>query len=100
MGLSYIGREYGMIFLERADSPYLRSAKTGGEMDLPVYIPYIDAIYLIIAIGLGLIVFTSIGVFFKLWSWKIPRSMAYAFLAVVVVFVVISYLIGNFGGTR
>jgi len=67
-------------------------------MDLPIYIPYVDAILLIIGIGIGLVLFTSVGVFFKLWTWRVPRSMAYAFLAVVVIYVVISYLIGNLGG--
>ena len=66
-------------------------------MELPVYIPYVGAIYGIILVGVGLVIFTSIGVFFKLWSWRVPRSMAYAFFAVVVVFIVISYLIGGLG---
>jgi hypothetical protein len=63
-------------------------------MELP-YIPYIGAIYLIIGIGVGLVIFTSIGVLFKLWSWNVPKSMAYAFSAVVVVFIVLSWLIGR-----
>jgi hypothetical protein len=66
-------------------------------MELPVYIPYINAIYLVIAIGLGLTIFTSIGVFFKLWSWRVPRSMVYAFTAVVIAFIILSWLIGREG---
>jgi len=63
-------------------------------MDLP-YIPYIGAIYFIIWVGVGLVIFTSIGVLFKLWSWSVPKSMAYAFSAVIVVFVILSWLIGR-----
>ena len=63
-------------------------------MELP-YIPYIGAIYLVIGIGVGLVIFTSIGVLFKLWSWNVPKSMAYAFSTVVVVFVILSWLIGR-----
>ena len=66
-------------------------------MELPVYIPYINAIYLVIGIGLGFIIFTSIGVLFKLWSWRVPQSMAYAFTAVVIAFVILSWLIGREG---
>ena len=65
-------------------------------MELP-YIPYSGAIYFIIAIGAGLVIFTSIGVLFKLWSWRVPQSMAYAFIAVIIVFLIISYLIGSLG---
>ncbi|HUS93784.1 MAG TPA: hypothetical protein VMZ24_01250 [Patescibacteria group bacterium] len=64
-------------------------------MELPVYIPYIGAIYVFIGIGVGLVIFTSIGVLFKLWSWNVPRSMAYAFTAVVIVFIILSYMIGR-----
>lgn len=66
-------------------------------MELPFFLPYIEVVYIVLGIGLGLTVFTAIGVFFKLWSWHVPRSMIYSFLAIGAILLFISYLVGRYG---
>ena len=61
-------------------------------MYLPFTLPYIEVIYFLGAAGLVAVVAGSAGALLRAWSWKVPRMMAYAFLGVIAVFVLVSWL--------
>lgn len=61
-------------------------------MNLPILVPYIEIIYLLLAAGLVAVVGASAGALLRAWSWKVPRTMAYAFLGVIVMLVIMGWL--------
>ena len=61
-------------------------------MPLPIVVPYIEIIYILLAAGLVAVVGSTAGALLRVWSWKVPRTMAYAFLGVIVVLVLVSWL--------
>lgn len=64
-------------------------------MPIPINIPNSEVVFLLLAVGALLIGFTSIGALFRIWSWKVPRGLAYAFFGVLLAYIVIAYVIGN-----
>jgi hypothetical protein len=64
-------------------------------MPLPIVVPYIEIIYILIAAGIVAVVGSTAGALLRAWSWKVPRTMAYAFLGVIVVLVLVSWLYYN-----
>ncbi len=61
-------------------------------MNLPILVPYIEIIYLLLAAGLVAVVGASAGALLRAWSWKVPRTMAYAFLGVIAMLVIMGWL--------
>ena len=61
-------------------------------MNLPILVPYIEIIYLLVAAGLVAVIGASAGALLRAWSWKVPRTLAYAFLGVIAMLVIIGWL--------
>lgn len=61
-------------------------------MQIPILVPYIEIIYILVAAGLVAVVGASAGALLRAWSWKVPRTMAYAFLGVIAMLVIIGWL--------
>lgn len=68
-------------------------------MQIPILVPYIEIIYILVAAGLVAVVGASAGALLRAWSWKVPRTMAYAFLGVIAMLVIIGWL-SNMISTR
>ena len=61
-------------------------------MNLPILVPNIEIIYILLAAGLVAVVGASAGALRRAWSWKVPRTMAYAFLGVIAMLVIMGWL--------
>lgn len=61
-------------------------------MHLPILVPYIEIVYILITVGIIAVVGSSAGALLRAWSWKVPRTMAYAFFGVIFVLVLVSWL--------
>lgn len=61
-------------------------------MHLPILVPYIEIVYILITVGIIAVAGSSAGALLRAWSWKVPRTMAYAFFGVVFVLILVSWL--------
>jgi len=57
-------------------------------MSLPDFLPYSEVIYFLFIAGVVSVAATSLGALIRAWSWKVPRTMAMAFLGVGIMFTI------------